>query len=141
MESDQDVVVIGVRQSEPAVDSVTSPHVARKSGSKPTTMLATSYLARLQEVNFIEHKIALELERSNPCDGVVSRELLELELEALGRDRIAIEKQLASLSCFPAALAPSSSSSSSVAGKQPTSKDKTERVVVSRKVKKIYPCS
>lgn len=118
MQSDQDpgVVVADVRYSEAAVDLVGSPHVAPKSCSNASSY----YLSRLKEVNFIEAKIALELEKEgNPCEGFVSRELLELELEALGRDRIAFEKRVASLSCFPELLVPSSlssSSSSSVAG-------------------------
>lgn len=39
-------------------------------------------------------KIAVELDKDNPCKGVVSRELLELELGALTRDRASIERKL-----------------------------------------------
>ncbi|CAM9923997.1 unnamed protein product, partial [Ectocarpus sp. 13 AM-2016] len=42
-------------------------------------------------------KIAVELEKDAPCKGIISQELLELELGALGRDRVAIENKLSVL--------------------------------------------
>ncbi|CAM9739119.1 unnamed protein product [Ascophyllum nodosum] len=51
-------------------------------------------LRRLHEVKRFNERITGELDKDLPCGGAVSRELLELELGALKKDRVSTEKKL-----------------------------------------------
>eukprot|EP00752_Nemacystus_decipiens_P007893 g7052.t1 len=51
-------------------------------------------LRRLSEVDKFVANITAELQKSKPCEGAISRELMELELGALNRDRESIEQKL-----------------------------------------------
>eukprot|EP00903_Cladosiphon_okamuranus_P014924 g13818.t2 len=51
-------------------------------------------LRKLGEVDRFVANITAELQKSEPCQGAIRRELMERELEALNRDRESIEKKL-----------------------------------------------
>ena len=55
--------------------------------------VTTSALGCFSGVRFVA-KITAELTKESPCKGVLSRELLELELRALTLDRESIENKL-----------------------------------------------
>lgn len=96
---EDDEVVGGYMANEIDADTDMSPSPP-PGHSLPSVDLTNEdrLVRRLSEVDRVQANIANELEKEHPCEGTVSRELLELEMDALCRDRWSIEKKLSLIS-------------------------------------------
>lgn len=98
---DEDAIFRCTKSEQGPADCATrSSHASCQAKDRPSSYQQQERLVRrLREVNRDYGKILDELEKDNPCGGAVSRELLELELGALGRDRISIQEKLSRWPC------------------------------------------